>query len=172
MTMKRQSHIDNLARTLGCKLIQKPNLPGMMYIEFEPPYIEGPIIENQIHYLTMLHELGHCYWRHSQARPPYQHKRFYFDNGVLKSEAQAWEFALDHCGEEIEDASRRFMWDTCLGSYYKLGYIDAKGKPSRLWNGNRHYVEFIYDEPDEYFASIVKRIQGDLTDYEIQFERN
>lgn len=161
MKKRWQSHIDSLAKELGYEVRQSPNTPGMMYVEFG--YVEGPTIENQIHYLTNLHELGHCAHGHTQGRPPKQNKKFYFENGVLKSEAQAWEWALDRCEGEIEDASRRFMWDTCLGSYYYHGYVLAKGMPSRLWNGNRHHVEFIYDDIDEYFVGVVKRIAGNLT---------
>jgi hypothetical protein len=165
--MQYQKHIEDIAEELNCKLIQKPNLPGMMYVELG--YIEIPTIKNQIDYLTALHELLHFKDGHTQARPPYQDKTFYFDNGVLKSEAQAWEYTLDNCIDEITDESRRFMWDVCLGSYYQNGYLDAKGKPSRLWNGNRHHHEFIYDHPDEYFESIVKRIQGSITDFKTKY---
>lgn len=168
MIIKYQKHIDDLAKKLGCRVNQLPQLPGMMYVELG--YVEGPIIENQIHYLTLLHELGHFAHGHTQGRPPENNKKFYFENGVLKSEAQAWEWALDHCIDEIQLESRFFIWDTCLGSYYSIGYIHEQGKPARLWNGNRHHIEFIYDDPDEYFNSIVKRIQDNVKDYKIEYK--
>lgn len=161
-----QTHIELLSKELKCEIRQSENLPGMMYVEFS--YVEGPIIKNQIHYLTMLHELGHFACGHTQGRPPKSNERFYFDNGVLKSEAQAWEWALDRCKDEIENKSRRFMWDTCLGSYY-MHYRMLNGTKSTLTNGDRHHIPFVYDRPDEYFSSIVKRIQGDLKNYNIQY---
>ncbi len=44
----RQVHIDELGSVLGCHIIQKHNMPGMMYVEYG--YIEGPVISNQIDY--------------------------------------------------------------------------------------------------------------------------
>lgn len=162
-----QCHIDMLAKELGCKVVQGPDMPGMMYVE--SGYVEGPIITNQIDYLINLHELGHFAWGHTQGRPPHGDKKFYFENGVLKSEAQAWEWALNRCMDKIQDASRKFMWDTCLGSYYFHGYVLAKGAKTYLGNGNRHHVRFTYDRPDEYFTHIVKRIQGNLNDFNIKY---
>lgn len=163
-----QAHVEQLAKKLGCKIVQEPNMPGMMYVEFG--YVEGPIIKTQADYLTMLHELGHFHWGHTQGRPPKDNERFYFDNGVLHSEAQAWEYALNQAWDEPNDASRKFMWDTCLGSYYWWCYIRTKGAPTRLTNGNRHWVEFICDHPDTYFESIMRRIQGELTNWNIKYE--
>ena len=51
------------------------------------------------------------------------------------------------------------MWDLCLGSYYHFSLVYGN-KPCRLPNGNRHYVEFVHDEPDEFFVAVVKRIKG------------
>jgi hypothetical protein len=150
-------------------MVQKENMPGMMYVEFG--YVEGPIIRNQIHYLTMLHELGHVYHGHTQGRPPHQGKCWYFQNGVLHSEAEAWMWALDEIKgkEEIEELSRTFMWDYCLGSYYQA-YLNVGGKPGqRLGNGNRHHVEFSYDEPDFFFREAVIRIQGNRDDWRVQY---
>jgi hypothetical protein len=168
MITKYQAHIESLAKEIGCKLVQKPNMPGMMYIEGPEPYIEGPVIVNQIHYLTCLHELAHCKNGDTQGRPPYQDKRAYFDKGVLHCEAAAWDGAIKLCIDEIQPASRYFMWDYCLGSYY-TNYIDCAGKPTRLMNGNRHHVKFVYDHPDSYFTSIVKLIMGDITDFKTPY---
>src|SRR5271170_6514155 len=148
-----QDHIDSLAKELGCRVDQKPGQLGMMYVEFG--YVEGPTISNQMDYLINLHELGHFAHGHTQGRPPKNKEKFYFENGVLKSEAQAWNWALDKCIDEIQDESRRYMWDFCLGSYYNYGYIHERGKPTRLWNGNRHHVEFVFDTPDVYFDDTV-----------------
>jgi len=166
MLQKYQEHIDALAKELNCRVDQKPGQIGMMYVEFG--YVEGPSIKTQADYLVNLHELGHFAHGHTQGRPPKQKEKFYFENGVLKSEAQAWNWALDRCIDKIQDASRRFMWDTCLGSYYRYGYLAKRGEPDRLWNGNRHHVEFVYDTPDVYFDDTVKRIQGDLKNWIIK----
>ncbi len=168
MIAKYKAHIEELAKQLNCRLdiAAKFRVSAMMYVE--SGYVEVPPIENQLDYLINLHELGHVYWNHTQARPPHNDERFYFDNGVLKSEAQAWEWALDKCLDTLQNASRRFIWEVCLGSYYRHS-ITCAGKPTRLLNGNRHHVEFVYDKPDEYFTSVVRRIQGDLTAYTIRY---
>lgn len=161
-----QDHIDSLAEELNCIVIQKPGLSGMMYVEEEPPRIEGPTLKDgwrgygpQAAYMVMLHELGHVAHGHTQGRPPYQDKQFYFDNGVLKSEAQAWEWALDNKVSSItlDSSTRELMWKVCLGSYYSHA-VDSKGIPTRLWNGNRHHVKFVFDEPNDFFYSIKERI--------------
>lgn len=167
INLRRQVHIDQLAKNLNCTLIQRDNLPGMMYVEFG--YVEGPTIKDQITYLTMLHELGHIEHGHTQGRPPATEKKHYFTNGVLRSEAEAWDWALRECSEKIEDSSRRFMWDFCLGSYYR-GYLAAQGRPSRLGNGGRYHVEFTYDDPDHFFRETVRKIQGDLEDFLVPFK--
>lgn len=161
-----QDHIDRIARTLGCEVRQHRGSLGMMWVEFGR--ISGPIIEAQKNYLALLHELGHFKLGHTQGRPPQEDKRFYFDNGVLRSEAQAWEWALDHCIEPIEPVSRQFMWDFCLGGYYQES-LNLAGQPTRLRNGDRHHVEFVYDKTDDYFASIVQRIQGGLSIFKVPF---
>lgn len=170
MNAKYQKHIEQLAEELKCRRVVdiKFRTTAMMYVE--SGYVEVPPIGNQIDYLINLHELGHVFHKHTQGRPPHTDKKFYFDNGVLHSEAQAWEWALDKCINDLEPASRYFMWDTCLGSYYSLGYIASNGKPTTLPNGNRHHVEFVYDKPDAYFTSIAKRIQGALTNYRIIYK--
>ncbi len=172
MISRYRQQIDYLAAKLSCDVKQEAKFKnyGMMYPEWEPkPYIEAPIIDDQIDYLINLHELGHIVYKHGCGRPPFQHKTFYFDNGVLFSEAQAWNYALDHCLDEVQDASRIVAWDFALGSYYLHGYLACQGKPDRLNNGNRHHHEFVYDEPDEYFTETVKRIQGSLTDFKIKY---
>lgn len=154
---KLQEHIDKLARDLNTIVVQEPGKPGMMYVEYEPPMIEGPKLIHQKDYFVMLHELGHVFHGHTQGRPPFDDKTYYFDNGVLRSEAEAWEYALDTSLEEPTYDTRQFMWNICLGSYY-LGAVHAEGKKTRLYNGNRHHVQFVFDEPDDYFWSIKERI--------------
>jgi hypothetical protein len=170
---KYYQHIAKLAKELNCCLVidVKFRTSAMMYVE--NGYVEVPPIENQIDYLINLHELGHVAHGHTQGRPPHEDKKFYFDNGVLRSEAQAWEWALDQCIDKtIEASSRVFMWDTCLGTYYDgaIAAIAMNKSDNRLLNGNRHHVAFAFDKPDEYFTSIVKRIQGDLTNYSIDYK--
>lgn len=164
---KYRQHIKDLAAQLGCTVHQEPELPGMMFVEFG--YVHGPIINNQIDYLTNLHELMHFKHGDTQGRPPHDNKKHYFEAGVLHQEAYAWDESLDQCIDEIQPASRYFMWDVCLGSYYSA-YLRSNGKPSRLLNGNRHYVEFVYDCPDEYFTSVVNRIQSNLSSFKIIYK--
>lgn len=159
-----QDHVQEIAEDLGCNLFQEEGLGGMMYVE--EGYVEGPVVHDQQDYLTMLHELGHFDLGHTQGRPPHENKRWYFENGVLRSEAEAWGWALDRMQGDLQDDSRRFMWDKCLGSYY-LNYLTAKGKPSRLSNGERDHVLFRYDKPGRYFRQVVKRIQGSLLNFTI-----
>lgn len=173
MIEQYQAQINFLAAKLNCRLDVDPKFrtTAMMYVE--SGYIEVPPITDQISYLITLHELGHVAEKHTQPRSDDPHAaRFYFDNGVLHSEAQAWSWALDHCLDEVQPTSRTFMWDQCLGSYYKVGYLTAAGKPTRLLNGNRHHVEFVFDEPDDYFTAIVARIQNgiDPTLYTIKYD--
>lgn len=196
-----QQNLTRLAQIEGCTLTQKSNIPGMMYVEFG--WVEGPLIENgislegrypnaQSRYLTCLHELGHFHWGHTQGRPwvsdtvnyeeladrsYWEHywgsNEEYFNNGVLKSEAQAWNYALDKCdipSAEIEPETRRFMWDTCLGSYFNharaVGF-DTPGQ--RLYNGDRHYITFAYGRPSQYFSQTKRRIiEGDEENIDIQ----
>jgi hypothetical protein len=164
---KYNRQIEHLSKELGCKVHQGYNMPGMMYVEFG--YIEVPTIHDQKDYLVNLHELGHFALGHTQGRPPAREQRYYFDNGVLKSEAQAWEWAMDRSITRLTDNTRRFIWDTCLGSYYEYGFIGMKGRPSTLRNGNRNYVTFIYDKPTTYFAKIVRRMQDGLSEFKIRY---
>ena len=158
-------YLYNLARELGCGLRLEPNLAGMMYVEFG--YVEGPTpyvsseYTDQQAFSVGLHELGHFYHGHTQGRPPAGGLRYYFDNGVLRSEAEAWDFTFLHFmdrNEELEPETQRFMWHTCLGSYFRSSQA-AGDRPSRLWNGNRHHVEFIWDEPGALFDGIRERMQ-------------
>ena len=158
--------VESIAAELGCRVVLLPDEPGMMYVEEEPPRIVGATLDDspsrvgyvgvQSKYLALLHELGHVRWGHTQGRPPYESKRFYFENGVLRSEGQAWEFALDNCLDPLSEATRGFMrW--CYDSYIH-GAIVANGRPERLYNGNRHHVEFVYDEPGEYVRGVLARL--------------
>jgi hypothetical protein len=152
-----QWQVAKLATELKCRLYQSPNMIPMMYVEFG--YVEGPTIESQIDYLACLHELGHFALGHTQGRPPKESERFYFTNGVLRSEAQAWEFALNLCLDEPTPESRKTMewalktyWDACL---------KADGYPTRIHDpGDRHHVRFVYDLPDRYFMAVLDRIRG------------
>lgn len=142
----------DMAYDMGCGLRLEPNLPGMMYVEFG--YVEGPDPVTSTTYTPQqafavgLHELGHFAYDHTQGRPPRGDITHYFDNGVLRSEATAWAYAFarfDDLGIEIEEDVLRYSWNTCLGSYVRGAKI-AGDSPTRLWNGNRHHVEFVYDK--------------------------
>jgi hypothetical protein len=138
----------------------------MMYVEFG--YVEGPrLVEAPggsypdacSRYLTNLHELGHFAHGHTQGRPPKEDERFYFDNGVLQSEAEAWAYALDNAGVEITREARNFMWHTCLGSYHSHAFAVGYDTPGQtLGNGNRHHVSFAYGKPTGFFWDVVGRI--------------
>lgn len=156
-----QDHVNDLAFDLECDVNQAFQMPGMMFVEYEPPMIEGPIIQDEKDYFVMLHELGHVALGHTQGRPPHRDKTFYFDNGVLRSEAEAWEFALDAAlPSNPSPETRTYMWDTCLRSYYSGLKAWGWGRPGyRLGNGNRHHVAFAPDEPDEFFWQVKARIQ-------------
>jgi len=160
-----QEHVDKIAGELGCLVAQRPGMAGMMYVEYEPPMIEGPVLGSKFSieadYYVMLHELGHVFHGHTQGRPPYNEKKFYFENGVLRSEAEAWEYAIDTSllgPEGFSAETGRFMWERCMGTYYQ-GAVWAGGRGNqRLGNGHRHHVAFTYDEPDAYFWSIKERM--------------
>lgn len=160
-----QAHIDELAADLGVQIVQRYNMSGMMYVEYEPPMIEIPTLEISptyktvaATYLTALHELGHVFHGHTQGRPPFPEKRYYFDHGVLRCEAEAWDWALDQNRYPITKAEVAFMLDYCLMSYYR-GSVGNARSDNRLGNGNRHHVAFKYDEPDEFFWNVVERMR-------------
>jgi hypothetical protein len=158
MNERYQEHIDRLAREMGCQVRQAPGLDGMMFVEFG--YVTGPTIIDQKDYLALLHELGHFALGHTQGRPPLGTLREYFENGVLRSEAQAWEWALNETIDIPTYSSRIFMWDFCLASYYEASILHGYDKPDRLRNGNRHYVQFHWDRADDFFTSVVEQIQA------------
>lgn len=132
---------------------------GAMYVEYSPPFIKIPACVTQFDYMVCLHELGHVVHKHTCGRPGHESQRFYYDNGVLRSEAQAWNWAMDVCDEELEPNTAMQIWELALGTYYNH-YVSSAGLPTRLYNAGRHHVEFIYDEPDEYFQHTRDRIQA------------
>ena len=168
-----QDHLDVKASILECRLDQPDiDTPGMMYVEFG--YVEGPTLSLkntrrypnlQSRYMTNMHELGHFAHGHTQGRPPMQNKTRYFTNGVLKSEAEAWEWALDDSVlTSYDDATKSFMWERCMGSYYRGSQMDGyTRRDNRLWNGDRGYVPFQWDIPDDYFWSIKERMTSGTT---------
>ena len=190
-----QIELEVLAEDLGCRLDQPaPNTPGMMYVEFgyvEGPTLDGESYtyrNPQMRYLVNLHELGHFYYGHTQGRPIEKYldkiapgyepestisgsnyltwsKQFYFDNGVLQSEAQAWDFALDSSVipfEELLPDTKQFMWERCMGSYYRHAEMVGFNTPGQtLGNGDRDYVSFSYGEPTEFFWKVKKRMLGE-----------
>ncbi len=161
MIKKYNIHISELAEEMGCGLVIKKRSSGMMYVEFG--YLEVPEIFNQSDYMVNLHEFGHFALGHTQGRPPKQKEKFYFENGVLRSEAQAWEWAMNNAIDEITAETKRFMWNRCLGTYHWGATHEKAGSTlHRLSNGNRHYVQFTWDKPDEYFWSIVGRMGAEI----------
>jgi hypothetical protein len=168
------AHIEDLARWLGCEYRWVYGGEGMMYVEFG--YVEGPPIAEvvpykygknltaQQAYYIALHELGHYAYGHTQGRPPKSDETHYFDNGVIKSEAEAWEWAMNEAHEEMHDTTRRWAVTDCINTYRDHARYAFKFKtPSRLHNGNRHYVEFLFDNPDtEYVIGVVERMKGVL----------
>lgn len=160
-----QAHIDELAAERDIVVVQQYNMPGMMYVEESPPRIEipslapSPIIPSvTVAYYVALHEIGHVEHGHTQGRPPHNDLTFYFDNGVLRSEAQAWEFALDVAIVKPKRREATFMAERYIGSYIS-GARQQRGRPYRLQNGNRHWVEFVFDDPnDPYVQGVVSRL--------------
>lgn len=177
----------------GPRLDLYDEAPGMMYVEFG--YLEGPIIRDgltrqypnaQSRYLTNLHEVGHFAEGHTQGRPRdnYENKieygfapetwdnyQWYFDNGVLNSEAEAWDFALNNCGlkdDEILPATRNFMWYTCLNSYYSNALaVGLTTLGQTLGNGDRAHVSFAYGIPKIrplFFLVKARILEGKPTD--------
>jgi hypothetical protein len=173
MTAKElQQNIEEIANELGCVINQKDNMSGMMYVEEEPPRIEGPIIKDNnigskvLSYYIMLHELGHVYHGHTQGRPPFENKLRYFENGILRSEAEAWKFALDNAIIEPNQKDVDFMIHNCIMSYYESSPADSIFKDKTnlvyLYNGDRHYHngKYEWDEADEYFWNVVKQMEN------------
>jgi hypothetical protein len=172
--MDRVAHVRQLADELRIGLRLEPGLAGMMYVEFG--YVEGPTpatLAGEVHrghypneqskHMTVLHEIGHGDMAHTQGRPPFVNSTFYFDHGVLRCEAEAWMWAMDVMDklEPLEPATREFMWNTCLGSYYRGAKAVGFTTPGqRLGNGDRGYVPFAYGEPDQAFWYTVERMIG------------
>lgn len=165
--LELQEQLDDLCEILGCRLDQLSiNTAGMMYVEFG--YVEGPILSDDYthrypnlstRYMTNMHELGHYALGHTQGRPPKENEKFYFDNGVLRSEAEAWQWAMDNAIIKNDPILSSFMWDTCMGSYYRAAIGAGFGNPGqRLENGNRHHVSFAYDATDDFFWTIRERM--------------
>lgn len=163
-----QAHLDRLAAALGCEMKQGAEKDGMMFVEYSPPMIEGPELlvdvagvskypDLSTRYYIMLHELGHVYHGHTQGRPGHEDQTFYFDNGVLRSEAQAWRYALETALYPPSHACADFARHFCIGSYW-AGAKRAGTLPTRLWNGNRHWVEFVFDEPDDEFLEVIETL--------------
>ena len=160
-------NIYNIAAELNCDVEFTYDLSGMMYVEENPPRIEipkdhfwtGESLEKA--YAVSLHELGHVYHGHTQGRPPYLNKVHYFTNGVLKSEAEAWKFALENSIVDWSEETKKFALNRCLMSYYEGAQLDKGRTDCRLYNGNRHHYAFTWDNPDEYFWNIAKELGYD-----------
>lgn len=170
--------------------------PGMMYVEFG--YLEGPVLSDEktlkypnaeSRYMTNLHEIGHAWHGHTQGRPielymeelsDYQIDQYheletldyYFRNGILRSEAEAWDFALNQSIiKEYAPETREFMWEACLGSYYRSALRDGLGMPGiPLSNGDRGYVSFVWDRPDNLFNDVKARMLDDGKKLEVEEE--
>lgn len=160
-----QDHLNALISKHGIRADQRYNLSGMMFVEEDPPRIEIPTLEVcpvapsvNIAYMVGLHEIGHVVHGHTQGRPPHRDKTWYFDNGVLRSESEAWQFALDECRTSLDVKDCRFMVNRYLGSYIDTARRQA-GRPYRLGNGNRHWIEFTFDDPNQ---EIVRQTQERL----------
>jgi hypothetical protein len=170
MTAELQKNIEDIAKDLSCIIVQESEMAGMHFVEEEPPRIEGPIIENiysfskardfskELNYYIMLHELGHVYHGHTQGRPPFENKVWYFENGVLRSEAEAWKFALDNAIIKPNEEDVDFMVNYCILSYYNSSLRESK---VNLYNGNRHWHngKYAWDEADEYFWNVLQTMK-------------
>ena len=130
--LRYQKHIDNLANELKCELRQANGLRACKYDKG----VQGPLINNQKDYLTLLHELGHFYHSHT------------YRTNVLEEEAQAWEWAIEQCQDEIDYQSRKFILHDCLGSYYR--------------------VRSAWEPTTDYFWSVVVRINNERSEKTIK----
>lgn len=162
-TVDLYAHIEDLRDEHGIRIDWMNKMyGGMMFVEEDPPRIEIPFLETQgltrgQAYMIALHEIGHCVLGHTQGRPPHEDKRYYFDHGVLRCEAEAWNWALDECRVELSRGDAAFVW-SCFDSYVSSAR-KQNGKPYRLGNGNRHWVEFVYDDIyDAYVLNTFVRI--------------
>lgn len=159
------NHVARLAKELGAVTESTGLHRGMMYVEEDPPRVDFLPITDVVTYYVALHELGHVAHGHGQGRPPHEDRTFYFENGVIRSEAQAWEWAFDHARKPLPPALGERLRHESIESYIAGGRFRYGvkgwwwGKPEGPdWsNGNRHYVEFAYDEPDEYVHSVLAR---------------
>lgn len=165
-----QAHIRDLADELGCVIQHSPRFTGMMYVEEKPLRLEClPVTDLRSYYIN-LHELGHVAHNHTQGRPPYTNKTFYFKNGVLRSEAEAWAWAFDHAKEPLPPDVAYNLGQESLLSYYHHAYLVGFttfgyhwGTPTKdLSNGNRHWHPFAYGEPDDLFWSVLARFSPKL----------
>lgn len=168
-TAELQAHIDALAAEHGIVVDQRRGLAGMMYVEEVPPRVEIPTLEPwegapsvNLCYMVALHEIGHCVGGHTQGRPPYGHKRHYFDHGVLRCEAEAWNFALDECRVRLHLSDCDHIASRYIGSYIARAraWTSTQGplEHDRLSNGDRHHVEFTWDDPDDPFVQETLRM--------------
>lgn len=170
-----QVHVESLCSEHGIALDQRFNLPGMMFVEEQPSRIEIPTMEPCFHaptvnlcYMVALHEIGHCVHGHTQGRPPFGDQTYYFDHGVLRCEAEAWNWALDAAlgGSMPDEGTVQLTAYDCtyiagryIGSYIRAARLHPN-EPYRLGNGNRHHVEFRFDDPDQpYVQDTLDRIR-------------
>lgn len=158
-------HVQQLCEEHGIQRDYKNEFGGMMFVEESPPRIEVPPIQTRHmtpvqSYMVSLHEIGHCVKGHTQGRPPHQDKTYYFDHGVLRCEAEAWDWALD---ERVRDfdftvADCAMFASRCFGSYIRSARMYGS-KWVRLGNGNRDHVSFKYDDPDgDYVQQVYRRL--------------
>ena len=172
MISQYKKQTDEIAKKLGCIITEDHNIDGMMYVEEEPPRIEAPILNIyksakypgglQTKYMVRLHELGHVFYGHTQGRAPYEHKTFYFDNGILYSEAQAWDYAMNNCIDDKLDEETLSFIRNCLMSYILAGR-KYHGKKTTIPQRNSH-IEFIFDIPNQFVISTYKRMGGNEYD--------
>lgn len=163
-TKKLKWHIVDIGAELNCCIDWVADSRGaMMFVEERPPRIEIPrkeLWESQpeISYAVSLHELGHVYHKHTQGRPPYESEVFYFENGVLQSEAEAWKFALDNSLVDWAPETKKFALETCLMSYF---HSSDPLTTIYLYNGNRHWHngKYFWDKPTEYFWNVTKELE-------------
>lgn len=119
-----EAHVRTLSRRLGVKVdanLCNPN-DAMMYVEESPPRIEIAPVVNNLTYWIALHELGHCACGHTQRNG----LRHYQENGVLKSEAEAWLWAFEHAKTAAPNLSM-----TGLPSYISAARYGLPGMAHR-----------------------------------------
>lgn len=156
-----------IAEDLNCKVWLEEDIYPQYFWDNDPE-VFAPPPTNQFRFLVLVHELGHIRLKHVQEIAsnstnlwiPQRIPGSYFTNGILRSEVQAWEFALSNLHELLEENSRYWI------RFYLQTYLtEAERSKGRLWQIYRPAKEkgkiwvsppFKFDSPDYALDFLVK----------------